>query len=417
MTNVPSLEQQTLRTVAWRLIPFVCVLYLLNILDRANVGFARLQMQDDLKLTEATFNLGYGMFYIGYLLFEVPSNLLMRRVGARRWIARIMITWGIISSLTMLAHDQWTFYGLRVLLGIAEAGFFPGIILYLSYWFPNRERAKMMAFFMVAIGLANVIGNPISGLIMQHLDNSAGLHGWQWLFLLEGIPSVIMGVSVLFYLTDYPRDAKWLADDQRDWLVSHLHAEEQQRLQQHNADRLSAILQWRVWWLIAIYFTVAVGTNAGGAYFPKLIKEQFATLSTVQIGLLSAIPHLCAVIGMSLFGVSSDRRNERRGHLMLAALLAATGWSLAAWGPTPVVAFLGLCIAQTGMMSMLPIFWTLPTAFLTGAAAAGGIAMINSVANIGGFFGATILGTFGLWSIAAIHLMGAILVLTVKKSD
>ena len=417
MTNVPSLEQQTLRTVAWRLVPFVCVLYLLNILDRANVGFARLQMQDDLGLTEATFNLGYGMFYVGYLLFEVPSNLLMRRVGARLWIARIMITWGIISSLTVLAQDQWTFYGLRVLLGVAEAGFFPGIILYLSYWFPNRERAKMMAFFMVAIGLANVLGNPISGLIMQYLDNSAGLHGWQWLFLLEGIPSVIMGISVLFYLTDYPRDAKWLADDQRDWLLAHLHDEEQQRLQQHKADRLSAILQWRVWWLIAIYFTVAVGTNAGAAYFPKLIKEQFATLSTVQIGLLTAIPHLCAIIGMSLFGISSDRRNERRGHLALAALLAATGWSLAAWSPMPVVAFFGLCIAQTGMMSMLPIFWTLPTAFLTGAAAAGGIAMINSVANIGGFFGATILGTFGLWSIAAIHLLGAILVITVKKND
>jgi len=413
----PSLEHNTLRRVAWRLIPFIGALYLLNILDRANLGFARLQMQDDLGLSETTFNLGYGMFYIGYLLFEVPSNLLMRRVGARRWIARIMISWGLISSWTLFARDQWTFYGLRILLGIAEAGFFPGIILYLSYWFPNRERAKMTAFFMLAIGLASVLGNPISGLIMQYLDNFAGLHGWQWLFLLEGIPSVIMGFAVLFYLTDYPRDANWLSTEQREWLVARLQDEKQQRQHRHNADRLVAIMQWRVWWLIAIYFTVAVGSNAGGAYFPKLIKEQFARLSTVQIGLLSAIPHICAMIGMSLFGISSDRRNERRRHLAAAALLAAVGWSLTAWSPSPMVVLVGLCIAQTGMMSMLPVFWSLPAAFLTGAAAAGGIAMINSVGNVGGFFGATILGTFGLWSMAAIHLVGVVLVLGVKEQS
>ncbi len=415
--NERIMEQQTLRKVAWRLIPFICVLYLLNILDRANVGFARLQMQEDLGLSEATFNLGFGMFYVGYLLFEVPSNLLMSRVGARLWIARIMISWGLISSLTLFAQDQWTFYGLRILLGIAEAGFFPGIILYLSYWFPNRERAKMTAFFMVAIGLASVLGNPISGLIMQYLDKFAGLHGWQWLFLLEGIPSVIMGIGVLYYLTDYPRDAKWLSNEQREWLVSKLKVEEQARRQSHNADRLAAIFQWRVWWLIAIYFTVAVGSNAGSAYFPKLIKEQFVGLSTVQIGLLSAIPHICAVIGMSLLGISSDRRNERRGHLAAAAMLAVIGWSLTAWSPSPAVSLIGLCIAQTGMLSMLPVFWTLPTAFLTGAAAAGGIAMINSVANIGGFFGATILGTFGLWSMAAIHLAGVVLVLVVQEKS
>ncbi len=415
--NEISQEQLTLRKVAWRLIPFVCLLYLLNILDRANVGFARLQMQDDLGLSEQTFNLGYGMFYVGYLLFEVPSNLLMRRVGARRWIARIMISWGLISSLTMFARDAWTFYALRILLGVAEAGFFPGIILYLSYWFPDRERGKMTAFFMLAIGLASVFGNPISGLIMQYLDTVAGLHGWQWLFLLEGIPSVLMGFAVLAYLTDYPRDAQWLSAKEREWLVAHMQTEEQQRQERHNADRLGALLQWRVWWLIAIYFTVAVGSNAGGAYFPKLIKAQFADLSTFQIGLLSALPHLCAVIGMTLVGISSDRTGERRGHLTAAALLAAVGWSLTAWNPSPLVALAGLCLAQVGMMSMLPVFWTLPTAFLTGAAAAGGIALINSVANIGGFFGPTILGEFGLWSMAAIHLVGAVLVVAVPESS
>ena len=415
--NAITLEKRTLRKVAWRLVPFVCVLYVLNIMDRSNVGFARIKMQADLGLSEESFNLGYGMFYVGYLLFEVPSNLLLRRVGARLWIARIMISWGLISSLTLFANDKWSFYGLRILLGIAEAGFFPGIILYLSYWFPNSERAKMTAFFMVAIGLANVFGNPISGLIMQYLDTIAGLHGWQWLFLLEGIPSIVLGVWVLFYLTDYPQDAKWLSDEQRDWLVTHMRGEERQRQLLHNANHLAAILQWRVWLLIAIYFTVAVGSNAGGAYFPKLIKGQFESLRPFQLGLLSALPHICAVVGMSLFGISSDRSNERRGHLTAAALMAAVGWSLTAWSPSPVVGLIGLCIAQTGMMSMLPVFWTLPSAFLTGAAAAGGIAMINSVANIGGIFGATILGQFGMWSIAAIHLIGAVLVMGVKEKS
>lgn len=410
-----ALERSTLRKVAWRLIPFIGLLYLLNILDRANVGFARLQMQEDLDLSEATFNLGYGMFYLGYLVFEVPSNLLLRQFGARRWIARIMISWGLISAATLFARDQWTFYGLRILLGIAEAGFFPGIILYLSYWFPIRERARVTALFMLAIGLSSVIGNPLSGFIMQYLDGAAGLEGWQWLFLLEGIPSVLLGVSVLYYLTDYPKDALWLSDEQRDWLVTRMQHEEDTRRNRHNADRLAALIQWRVWLLIAIYFTVAVGSNAGGAYFPTLIKDQFKSLSTSQIGLLSALPHLCAVIGMTLFGISSDRNDERRGHLALAALLGAIGWALAAGNRSPIWTLIGLCIAQTGMMSMLPVFWTIPTAFLTGAAAAGGVALINSVANIGGFLGATILGEFGLRSMVAILLAGSALTLAIRS--
>lgn len=411
-----NLEHITLKKVTWRLVPFICVLYALNILDRANLGFARLQMQDDLNLSEAMFNLGYGIFYIGYLVFELPSNLLLHRFGARKWIARIMVSWGLISCCTMFVRDQWSFYTLRILLGIAEAGFFPGIILYLSYWFPERQRAKATAFFMLAIGLASVFGNPVSGLIMQYLDNVAGLHGWQWLFLLEGLPSVALGFTVLVYLTDYPADATWLSTAEREWLVDRMQREEQQRLERHNADRLGAMLQWRVWWLIAIYFTVAVGANAGGAYFPKLIKAQFDELDTFQIGLMSAIPHLCAVIGMTLFGISSDRMNERRGHVAAAAFLSALGWGLTAWAPSPAVAFVGLCLAQTGMMSMLPVFWTLPTAFLTGAAAAGGIAMINSVGNIGGFLGPNILGSFGLWSMAGILLLGSVMVLYVQKT-
>ncbi len=412
-----SLERAILAKVAWRLVPFLCLLYVLNILDRANVGFARLQMQEDLGLSQSMFDLGYGMFYVGYLLFEVPSNLLLRRVGARRWIARIMISWGLISAATMFARDSWSFYGLRILLGVAEAGFFPGIILYLSYWFPDRDRGRIIALFMVAISLASMIGNPMSGAIMQYLDTVAGLHGWQWLFLIEGLPSVVVGVSVLFWLTDYPKDAHWLSADQRDWLVTRMQREEQTRRERNQADRLEAMWQWRVWWLIAIYFTVAVGSNAGGAYFPSLVREQFSGLGTFQIGLLSALPHLCAVVGMTCWGTSSDRYHERRWHLASAALVAALGWAITAWGPSPAVALVGLCLAQTGMMSMLPVFWTLPTAFLTGAAAAGGIALINSVANIGGFLGASILGYFGLWSEAAILLVGAGLVVAMSQTS
>ncbi len=411
-----DLEQSTLRTVAWRIIPFICLLYALNILDRANVGFARLAMQDNLGLSKAAFDLGYGMFYVGYILFEVPSNLLMRRVGARRWIARIMITWGLVSAATMLARDLWTFYALRILLGVAEAGFFPGIILYLSDWFPDRQRAKMTAFFMLAIGVSSVFGNPISGWIMDRFDGLNGWHGWQWLFLLEGLPTSLVGVSVLFYLKDSPSDAHWLSDEQRHWLIERMAEEDRLRRQQHGSDRWQAMVQKRIWLLIAIYFTVAVGSNAGGAYFPTLIKEQFQLKSNFQTGLLAALPHLCAIVAMSLVGISSDRTGERRWHLAGSALAAAIGWSLVAWGLSPFVALLGLCLAQAGMMSMLPVFWTLPSVFLSGTAAAGGIALINSVANIGGFFGPTILGQLGLWSMTLILLAGSLLTAATIKN-
>ncbi len=409
-----SLGRTTLKKVAWKLVPFLCVLYIVNILDRANVGFARLSMQDDLEMSQQMFDFGYGLFYVGYLLFEVPSNLLLRRFGARRWIARIMISWGVITCATMLVNSAGTFYLVRILLGVAEAGFFPGIILYLSYWFPDRERAKMTAYFMMAIALASILGNPISGFIMQYLDMAGGLRDWQWLFLLEGIPSVVLGFLVFFWLTDRPENAEWLAPEQRDWLVNRLRHEENERQQRHGADRLSAMLNGRVWLLIAVYFTVAVGANASGAYFPQLIREQFQQASTFQIGLLSGLPHLCAAFGMVLFSISSDRMGERRGHVAVAALLAAAGWATSAMATSPGVALGGFCLAQLGMMSMLPVFWTLPTGFLTGAAAAGGIALINSLANIGGFLGPTVLGRFGLWAMVGNLLMGAILVLFVR---
>lgn len=409
-----DLERSTLRRVAWRLVPFICLLYLLNIIDRVNLGFARLQMQSDLGLSPAAFDLGFGIFYIGYILFEVPSNLLMRRVGARIWIARIMISWGVVSASMMLARNIWQFYALRILLGLAEAGFFPGIILYLSYWFPDRQRAKMSAFFMLAISLSNIVGNPVSGWTLDHLNGAAGLRGWQWLLLVEGIPSIITGIVALFYLTDAPRQAGWLSDDERSWLVERMDREEHERIQTHGPDRWAAILQPRVWLLIAIYFTAAVTTNAAGAYFPTFIRNQFVKASNFQVGLLLALPHICAIVGMSLVGISSDRTGERRWHLAGSAIVAAIGWSMMAGKTTPTLTLIGLCLAQTGMMSMLPVFWTLPAAFLSGAAAAGGIALINSMANIGGFFGANIQGRYGQDSMAAILLVGAALTIAMR---
>lgn len=268
----------------------------------------------------------------------------------------------------------------------------------------------MTAFFMLAIGLSNVVGNPLSGWIMDHFNGVNGLHGWQWLFLLEGLPAVLVGIAVLFYLTDAPQQAPWLGNEQREWLIRRLGEEDRLRRERHGADKWQAMLQLRVWLLIAIYFTVAVGSNAGGAYFPTLIEAQYKQATNFQIGLLTALPHLCAIISMSLVGIHSDRTGERRWHLAGCALAAAIGWGVVARGSSPLVVLAGLCIAQAGMMSMLPVFWTLPSAFLSGTAAAGGIALINSVANIGGFFGATILGQLGLWAVAGILLAGAILI-------
>jgi ACS family tartrate transporter-like MFS transporter len=409
-----TLAARVLRKVTWRLIPFLCLLYVFNILDRANVGFARLTMQPYLGMSDEVFDLGYGIFYLGYILFEVPANLLLRRVGARLWIARIMITWGLVSCATMAVSGPWSFYLIRILLGVAEAGFFPGIILYLTYWFPARERARVIALFMTAVPLAGVVSNPLSGAILDNLHGSSGLQGWQWLFLIEGIPSILLGFAVLFCLTDRPAEARWLAAEERDWLSERLRQEEQRRERRHGKSLLRALVDGRVWLLIGVYFTVAVGSNAGGSYFPRLISEQFKGSSKFEIGLLAALPHLCAMLGMVLIGAHSDRTGEHRGHVAFTAFLAATGWALAGLTSSPWLYLLGLCMAQTGMMSLLPCFWALPTSFLSGAAAAGGIALINSVANVGGMFGPNILGLFGPGAMTTLLTAGGLLVLCVR---
>jgi MFS transporter, ACS family, tartrate transporter len=412
------------RKVAWRLVPFLTLLYFLNILDRANVGFAALRMQEDLRMDKEVYAFGGGIFYLGYLMFEVPANFLLRRVGARRWMARIMITWGLVSCSTAFVSGPIGFYAVRILLGVAEAGFFPGIILYLTYWFPARERVRIMALFMTAIPISGVIGHPISGAIMQYLAGVGGLLGWQWLFLLEGLPSVLVGFTVLFVLPDGPLQATWLTPYERAALMSELEGEERYREQHHESNWLRVFIDWRVWLLIAVYFTVALGLNGSGFTFPRLIKEQFPAQQEFGIGLLSALPSLCSAVGMLVIARNSDRTGERRGHVAFSGALGAAGWCLAYLGatgwesaglpPSRGLFLVGLCLAQSGMMAMLATFWSLPTACLSGAAAAGGIAWINSVGNIGGLIAANVVSMYGPLAVAGILGVGVALTLCVR---
>jgi ACS family tartrate transporter-like MFS transporter len=422
----PADERELLVKVSRRLLPFLFVLYVVNILDRVNVSFASLTMLPELGMDKAVYGVGFGLFYIGYLMFEVPSNLILHKVGARRWIGRIMISWGLITCAMAAIEGVWGFYLLRILLGFAEAGFFPGIILYLSYWFPARERARMVALFMAASPITGVLGNPLSGAIMEGLDGWADLSGWRWVFLLEGIPAIVLGVAVLVWLTDRPRQASWLTAAERDWLAQRMEAEDRERHERHGLTLWRALADRRVWLLIALYFTVAAGSNAFGAYLPQLVEDRFPDLNKFGVGLVAAIPNLVAVIAMVFNGVHSDRTGERTWHVAVPAFVAAGGWALSAMDKWPVVSLLGLCLAQAGIMSMLPTFWTLPAAFLSGVAAAGGIALINSVGNLGGFVGPTVVGSlekatgdygWGLVAMAFTMFVGGLLAMRFRPGN
>ena len=385
-------EQEVMWKVTLRLIPFLFLLYMVNILDRINVGFARLQMLADLEMSEQAYALGGSVFFVGYFLFEVPSNLILRRTGARLWIGRIMISWGFISCGMMLVQGPVSFYVARFLLGMAEAGFFPGMILYLSYWFPARERARAVSRFMTASALTGILGGPVSGALLQFTDQIGGLAGWQWLFLVEGLPSVLLGCLVLAYLPDRPANATWLTPAERAWLAERIRKEESHRETRHGLTLLQAFAMPRVWLLCLIYFTVAMGSNSFGLYLPTLVEGHFTNLNRFQIGLVSAVPNLAAIVAMTLVGSHSDRTGERRWHVAGAAAVGALGWSVLACADSPWLGLLGLALAQMGMLSMLAPFWSLPTSFLSGAAAAGGIAFINAVGNLGGFVAPNVIG-------------------------
>ncbi|MEX3964541.1 MFS transporter [Paraburkholderia sp. EG286B] len=417
-----ELETRTMARVMARLVPFLIVCYFVAYLDRVNVGFAALQMNKALDLSASAFGFGAGIFFIAYFFFEVPSNLLLERFGARRWIARIMFTWGIIAGAMAFIPDlaritgmsnAHVFYGLRILLGIAEAGFFPGIIFLLTLWFPAKYRARVVGYFMAAIPLSTVIGGPVSGSLLS-LDGRGGLAGWQWVYLIEAIPALVLSVCVLFYLTDKPADARWLADDERRWLVDRQAQERRHREKVRTFSVLEALINPRVLAVALIYFG-ANATNYGLSFFLPQIVKAFG-LTNVQTGFVTALPYAVGVVSMVLWGRHSDRRLERKRHVALALAVAAAGIAAAAGLDNPVLKMLALSIAGFGIFGCLPVIWTLPAAFLSGAAAAGGIAAVNSLGNLAGFFGPYAMGWIkdstggfgaGLLCLAGAGLVGA----------
>jgi D-galactonate transporter len=409
------------RRVSWRLMPFLFLCYVAAYLDRVNVGFAKLQMLGDLRFSDTVYGIGAGIFFIGYFIFEVPSNLLMTRTGARIWIARIMISWGLISSALMFTNSVATFYVLRFLLGAAEAGFFPGIILYLTYWYPAHRRARMVALFMSGVAVAGIVGGPLSGWIMKTFAGLYGLSGWQWLFLLEGLPSVLIGVWTLFYLDDGIRSARWLGEDDKQRLER---AIVEDRKDQRSMPLAQLFRSAKVWLLALVYFLCVMGLYGVSFWLPQLIKNSGVT-DVFDIGLLSAIPYCVAAVVMVLAARHSDRSGERRWHTAIAALAGAAGLVAATvYADNTVIALAALSVATAGILSTFPIFWSLPTAMLGGAAAAAGIAMINSIGNLAGFVSPYLVGAIrdathstasGIYLLAASLLAGAVLVVTAVK--
>jgi len=413
------LEHRTIAKVSARLIPFLILCYFVAYLDRVNVGFAALTMNKDLGLSASTFGFGAGIFFLAYFLFEVPSNLFLERVGARKWIARIMFSWGLFSGATAFIGGETSFYVVRVLLGIAEAGFFPGIIFFLTLWFPAVYRARIIGYFMAAIPLSTVIGAPLSGLLLG-LNGFMGMKGWQWLFILEAAPALMLSVVVFFYLTDRPADAKWLEPDERAWLVRRLQEEQANRERLRRYSVRQALLNRKVLALSFVYFG-AVATNYGLSFFLPQIVKAFG-VSNFQTGLITALPYVVGVISIVWWGRHSDRMAERRFHLALPLFVASAGIASSTALDDPTMKMVALSIAGFGIFGCLPVFWTFPTAFLSGAAAAGAIALINSIGNLAGFAGPFAVGrisdltgsyTGGLLLLSAFGFMATIVVLAI----
>ncbi len=422
-SGASSFEAATYRKVGWRLIPFLMLCYFVAYLDRVNVGFAQLQMKSDLQFSDAVYGFGAGIFFLGYFLFEVPSNLVLHRVGARLWIARIMITWGLISALTMVIQTPTMFYVARFLLGLAEAGFFPGIILYLTYWYPAARRSQMTAWFMSAVALSGLIGGPVSGWILHTFHGHSGLAGWQWLFLLEGAPAVVLGVVVLLVLDNGIAQARWLTDAEKTLLQERIASEARTKT---HVSALQAMASPRVWLLALVYFSVVMGLYGLGFWLPLLFKTTGVS-DPLTIGWLVAIPYGVSIVAMILVGRHSDATRERRWHVAIPALLGAAGLLLSTlWTDNTLGAVLTLTLATCGIMTVLPLFWSLPTAFLTGTAAAAGIALINALGNLAGFFGPSIVGWVkqathstngGILVLAAFMVLCALLVLSLPARD
>jgi len=411
-----AIETSTIRTISWRLIPFLVLAYFFSYLDRVNLGFAALTMNEELKFTPLIFSWGAGIFFIGYFIFEVPSNLALEKFGASRWIARIMVSWGIISALMALVSGTWSFYILRFLLGVAEAGFFPGIILYLTYWYPAKYRAQFLAAFTVAVPVSTVIGAPISGLLLG-LNGVMGLKGWQWLFVLEGIPSMLLGIVSWFYLTDRPEKASWLTGEQKAWLSEQLNNEVAVKQAVHHLTLREALSSPKVLALSAIYFGFVAALYGMQFWLPQIVKAFGVT--NAQTGFVTAIPYLFGTIAMILWARHSDTRRERVMHVGAAMLLIAVALAVSSYLADPYLTMVALTFAAIGVFCVFGVFWTLPTAWLSGTAAAGAIALINSIGNLAGFGGPYLVGwvkettgnaSNGLLVLAVLPLIAGILV-------
>lgn len=377
------------KKIAWRFMPLLFICYVIAYLDRVNVGFAKLTMLNDLGFSDTVYGLGAGIFFIGYFLAEVPSNLILHKVGARRWIARIMVTWAFMSAAMACTRTPTQFYVLRFLLGIAEAGFLPGILFYLSQWFPAHRRGRMVAILMAGNPVSGIVGGSVSGYILHALQGVAGLAAWQWLFILEAAPAAVLGVTVYFFLTDKIRDAHWLSQKERAVAESEMRLEGQSRTE--NTIRYG-LTGGRVWLLCMILFLIVMGTSTVGFWQPTIIKNSGVS-DPLTIGLLTTLPYLAALVSMLFAGYSSDRLRERRWHVIVPVLLAIPGFLLCAFfGNQPVFAMVGLTLATAGVIASLPMFWALPSAFLSGAGAAAGVALINSTGNLASFVGPALMG-------------------------
>ena len=420
--DLDAVAQRARRRISLRVIPYGFIRYIIAFLDRVNVGYAALQMAGDLGFSAEVFGFGAGIFFFGYVLLEIPGSILVERWSARKWIARIMISWGILAIMMAFVRTSTQFYWVRFLLGAAEAGFFPGIIVYLSHWFRYEDRAKAVALFMAAIPVSNLLGSPISGLLLgvHWLDQP----GWRWLFIVEGIPAVLLGFITIYYLTDWPREAKWLPEDEQQWIIQELEREKQQRKAVRQISMLQALRHRDVLLLVGAYFFATVGFYGLNIWMPTLLK-QASGWSDLKVTVVAMIPHLAGLISMLLVGASSDRTGERRWHAASAMMLGGVGYVLvivAGGNPLPVVA--AFCVVAAGVDGYFPGFWPLPTAFLTESAAAASIGLINSFGNLGGFVGPYILGyvrtatnsfNIGLACLAVSMVLGAACVLSVRS--
>jgi MFS family permease len=391
-TNVENtLEAVTISRVYRRLVPLLFVLLIINYLDRVNIGFAALRMNHELGFSASVFGLGAGIFFVGYAVFEVPSNIMLHRFGARIWISRIMITWGLVSAGLAFVHSQTAFYVLRFLLGVAEAGFIPGVVAYLACWFPVRYRSRANAGVIMATAVASAIGSPVSGILMHVLEGSHGISGWRWMLILEAVPAVVLGVFVLFWLTDRPERATWLAADQRNWLIAELEQESSKLAKTASLPFMKIAALPRVWSLSALFVCFLTAFYGVLLWLPQIIKNM-GTRSDLEVGFLTALPFCCAAISMSLISRHSDKVAERRLHIAVSMTVGGLALLACAFVSQPAVGLVLLCIAAGGIWGCLAVFWTLTGEFLTGAAAAIGIALINTIGQCGGLLGPYLVG-------------------------